>query len=105
MRLLAGVFAALVMVIACRAADQPKPSTTLPQGVEEALRQLSAEDYATRERAVGDLKQALGRQLAGMLRTGDPEVESRLAELMEFQNGLCRWALELLKLPKEQRQR
>ena len=90
-----------------------------------ALQQLSAEDYQTRQDAVANLQQAMAKQfqqmilvqelmlkvqesLANQLRqmTLSPELEeqARVASLMEFNNSLSRWAIDVLALPPKKRE-
>jgi hypothetical protein len=71
--------------------------------VERALHDLGTADFGNREKALADLQSALARQLLALLSTRDPEVESRLRQLLEFQAGITRWALDLLALPPEKR--
>lgn len=100
---------ALLLPAWCPAQQAPPPPApasgpALSPAMEDALHNLKAEDFSTREAAVGQLQQAFASQLAGLLRSGDPEVQSRLQELLEFQNGLLRWSLDLLAAPRERRQ-
>jgi hypothetical protein len=76
----------------------------LSPAAEAALRNLRDTDFATREQALTTLQRALAEQVAGMLRGGDPEAESRLMGLLEFESGVLRWAMELLKQPPARRE-
>lgn len=90
----------------------------------EALRQLSAEDYQTRQEAMKKLQQAmtthfqqmvlvqqlmlkiqdnLAEQLRQMTLSAEGEGQSRVASLMEFNQALSRWAIDVLGLPEEKR--
>jgi hypothetical protein len=82
----------------------PPPADVLSPALKTALQGLSAEDYKAREKALTDLQRVLAQQLQAILATDDPESQSRLAALLEFNDGISRWAIEALKLPDQQRQ-
>jgi len=98
-----GVLAVVFLLaggVSARAADK---SEVLSPVVKEALDGLSAEDYGVREKALQQLEVALGRQLQAMVSLDDPESQTRLSALLEFNEGLTHWAIDTLKLPDEQR--
>jgi len=66
-----------------------------------AIQELSAEDYAAREKAVADLQLALAQELRAMMQVNDPEAQARLGELLTFEEGLCEWAKDVSKLPAD----
>ncbi len=85
-------------------AAAPPQIETLSPAVSEALKGMASEEFATREKAQKDIQSALAQQIKALLSTGNPETQSRLVSLMEFNDGLSRWAIEVLKLPNDARQ-
>src|SRR5437867_193508 len=75
--------------------------TALSPAVSAAIGQLSSEDYAQREKAVGELQRALGQELRALVEINDPEAQARMGEMLTFEEGLCAWAKDVLRLPKE----
>ena len=90
-----------------------------------ALRQLSAEDYQTRQDAVQKLQLAMTRhfqqlvqmqelmlkiqdnlaaQLQDIRQTPAPDKDPRAASLMEFNQALSRWAIDTLSQPADRRE-
>jgi hypothetical protein len=69
--------------------------------VTAAIKGLSADDFAAREKAVADLQVALGQELRAMIPGDDPEAQARFTDLLSFEQGLCAWAKDVLKLPRE----
>lgn len=108
-----------------RATTQPGGAAVTPEML-AALRQLSAEDFATRQEAVKKLQHAMAKhfeqmvlvqelmlkiqdslaaQLREMTMQPEGEAQARVASLMEFNNALSRWAIDVLALPEAQRQK
>jgi len=117
--------------------EAPKPSGTRPAATAPdlgavtvtpemlaAIRQLSADDFQTRQAAVAKLQQELAKHfqqmvlvqelmlkiqanLADQLKqmTLDPGLEgqAQVASLMEFNSSLSRWAIDVLALPDARR--
>ena len=71
--------------------------------VQRAIGELSSDDFKTRQAAVEKLQLAMGRQMRAMIVSDDPEAQARLTSLLHFQDGLARWAIDVMKLPEEQR--
>jgi len=90
----------------------------------ETLRQLSNEDYKTRQEAVAKLQQAIAKhfqqmvyvqdlmlkiqtnlaeQLKQLTLVPDNEGAARTASLMEFNHALSRWAIDVMQLPEKER--
>jgi hypothetical protein len=89
----------LLLSAAVRAAD-PAP-TAVP--LADALKQLTADDYQTRQSAGDKVNAALAQNIHEMLSYNDPESLGRIAGALEYNAALSRWALDVLKLPAEQR--
>jgi hypothetical protein len=98
---------------------------SIPPELLDALRQMTAEDFKTREHAVDSLELAmthqfqqmvqvqdllirvqegLAGQLAQMSQSPDPDNHTRVAGLMEFNNAVSRWAVDVMALPDAQRE-
>ena len=97
------LLATLLRFSACPT-EAAETSAVLSSAMREALPGLSAEDYQTREQAQKQIQLALGQQLASLLGNHDIEAEARTAALLEFNDGVTRWAIDALQLPPEQRQ-
>ena len=95
---------ATLLRFSARPTEAAETSAALSPVMREALPGLSAEDYQTREQAQKQIQLALSQQLASLLANHDIEVETRTAALLEFNDGVTRWAIDTLKLPPEQRQ-
>jgi hypothetical protein len=97
----------------------------VPPEMLDALRQMTSEDFKTRESAVNQLEAAMTRQfqqmvqvqdvllrvqqgladqLAQMTQTPDTEGKTRVAGLMEFNSAVSRWAVDVMAMPGEQRE-
>ena len=101
--LVAAAFCLGLAVVSSAWAADPGADDALSPALREAIKGLSAEDYAAREKALKQVQQLLGKQLAALVSAEDPETQTRLAALLEFNDGLIRWSLDALKLPDEQR--
>lgn len=96
----------------------------VPPEMLEALRQMTSEDFKTRENAVNQLEVAMTRQfqqmvqvqdvllrvqqgladqLAQMTQAPDADGKNRVAGLMEFNSAVSRWAVDVMGMPAEQR--
>jgi len=85
-----------------RAAGPDQGETpALSPAVMAAVGQLSADDYAQREKALAQLQAALGQEIRAMMDVRDPEAQARMGEVLGFEQGLCAWAKDVLKLPQE----
>lgn len=93
-----------VAALAAAGVAQAQITPALSPAVCGAIKQLAAEDYAAREKAVADLQLALGEELRAMVLVSDPEAQARIGELLTFEQGLCAWAADVMKLPKDQQQ-
>jgi hypothetical protein len=91
-----------VAVLAALSIGQTAPSPPpISPAVTDALKGLSADDYAARQKAMADVQLALGQQLRAMIPPDDPEAQLRFLELLSFEQGLCAWAKDVFKLPGE----
>lgn len=90
-------FAAALLAARLAIAEPP----TLSPAVAAAITQLSADDYTQREKAVAQLQLALGQETRALLEVNDPEAQARIAEMLTYEQGLCSWAQDVLKLPKD----
>src|SRR5262245_15813405 len=79
------------------------PAMALPADVKQALAEFSADDFKVRQNAMLHLQEAFGKQLQALISSPDPEVQSRVVSLLEFNAGLTRWVIDVMKLPAEQR--
>jgi hypothetical protein len=82
-------------------AQAPAQSPPLSLAVTAAITQLSAEDYAQREKAVEQLQAALGQEMRTLLEVRDPEAQARIGDVLTFEQGLCSWAKDVLRLPRD----
>src|ERR1035437_4091989 len=89
-----GVFMVRLRMVAAEA---------LSPAVQHAIAELSTDDFKTRQEALQKLELALGQQMKLLVASEDPEVQSRLTSLLEFNDGLARWVLDAMKLPADQR--
>ena len=79
-----------------------RPDTpAISPAVTAAIKGLSADDFGARENAVTDLQLALAQELRAMIPGDDPEAQSRFVDLLSFEQGLCSWAKDVLKMPRE----
>jgi hypothetical protein len=76
----------------------------LSPAVQAAIADLSSEDYKTREGALRRLQVAMGEQMRALVSSEDPEVQSRLISLLQFNEGMTRWIIDTYKLPAAERQ-
>ncbi len=80
---------------------EPVAAPAVP--LHEALKQLTADDYETRQGALDKIQAALAQNIHEMLLLNDPEARGRLTEALEYNAALSRWALDVLALPAEKR--
>jgi hypothetical protein len=73
----------------------------LSPAVTAAIAQLSADDYAQREKAVEQLQAALSQEMRTLVEVRDPEAQARIGDLLTFEQGLCGWAKDVLRLPRD----
>ncbi|MCL2649269.1 MAG: hypothetical protein FWD61_20105 [Phycisphaerales bacterium] len=108
-RLLMSIAALLCSATFCIAAGEPatSPSQTsveaLSPAVGQAIAELSSDNFQTRQAAVKKLQLAMGRQMRALIASDDPETQARLTSLLQFNDGLARWMLDVMKLPPDQR--
>ena len=100
-------------------------AATISPEMIDALKALSAEDYKTRQEALTKLQQMMGKhfqqmvlvqelmlkvqanladQLKQMTLTPETDGQSKVASLMEFNNALSHWAIDVMALPDGKRQ-
>jgi hypothetical protein len=84
-------------------ATEKPAAQALSPAVQAAITDLSSEDFKTREGALKRLQVAMGEQMRALVRSDDPEVQSRLISLLQFNDGLTRWMIDIYKLPAEER--
>jgi hypothetical protein len=94
---------ALTFPSGLRAADAPATEPLSPD-LTKAIAQLTADDYQERQQAVSKIEEALAANVRQLLLLDDPEARNRMSAIMEFNAGLSRWAIDVVQLPKEQRQ-
>ena len=75
----------------------------LSPAVRQALNDLSDETFVTRERSLRRVQLALGQQLEAFIASDDSEAQLRIAALLEFNDGITRWAIETFTLSDAQR--
>lgn len=81
-----------------------RAATTLSPAVEKAIKDINAADDAGRVKAVEALQAALGAQLRALLAQDDPEATVRLQSLLEYNDGISRWAQSAIKRPAAERE-
>lgn len=100
------------------------PATRPAPDFSAALQQLAEDDFSAREQAVVklqsmlldqtrrqteiqelllQLQQSLSGQLKQLALVTDPEAQARAAGLLETQQGVIRWTIEVMKSPPDQR--
>jgi len=95
---------ATALVVGLSAAPLRAAATVSP-AIEKAIKDVNAADDAGRAKAVEALQAALGAQLRALLAQDDPEATVRLQSLLEYNDGLSRWAVATLKRPAEEREK
>jgi hypothetical protein len=84
---------------AARAEELP----VLSPAAQQAVKDLSAEGFAVREKALKTLQAAMAAQLKELASVNDEEAQQRIIALMEYQDCMTRWVIETMHLPAEQR--
>ena len=84
------------------AADAPAPVRVAPEFT-AALKELTAPEFARREAAGSALEHLLAADLRLIIDADSTAARERVKEVIEFDEGLTRWALDLLKLPQDER--
>src|ERR1035437_7682418 len=82
------------------------PAATVSAGVspavEKAVGEISGGDENTRDAGLKKLEGVLGEQMRELIASDDPETQSRVVGLLQFNESLAGWVLETLKLPQEE---
>ncbi|HEY4329690.1 MAG TPA: hypothetical protein VGN88_08130, partial [Phycisphaerae bacterium] len=97
--------------------EMPGPKTAAAQGSQQtksavevtgfspavvaAMKELSADDFAVREKAVANLEIALGQEMRTLLELNDPEAQARIGQMLTFEQGLSAWAKDVMKMPAD----
>ena len=85
------------------AENAARAAADITPAIQSAIRELSAEDFGTRRKALTKLESALADQAFGIAAVDDPEGSGQLIQALEFNEGLTRWLIEWEKFPQEQR--
>ena len=96
------VLALTVLLSAAALPARAQERTALSPAAESAIKNLSAPEFATREKAVKDLQLAIAGQLKTLASVDDAEAQQRMVVVLEFQDNLTRWAIDMLRLPEKQ---
>ena len=91
-----------LLLLPALASAEDKPAALSPTA-EQALKNLSSEEFGKREQGVKELETCIGQQLKALLAVQDIEAQQRVITLLEFQECLTRWASDVVKLPPDKR--
>jgi hypothetical protein len=78
-------------------------SPAIAPAVQTALTELLSDDFNTRSKALEHLQAAFAQEAVLLASERSPEVRADLSKALEFQDGLIRWVVSVLKMPAEGR--
>ncbi len=90
-------FAQFSRPAAAQTATEPSPTLAA------ALRDLSSDQYQTRQKGNREIQQFLAGQMANMIQAVGPEKGNRVTKILRFNVEVSRWAKAVLSLPVARR--